>query len=290
MRLRGDVDVLPAYDSKEAETRRHRIGRASMPRRLLGAALLWLSANKHRCFPALGCAALFLGGLRYRQVHYGANPRRFDAVVVPGGGLEPDGRPAPWVQARLDAALAHDKNTDYFLVLSRGTTHKPPPLDERGFPLDESAASGAYLQERGVDASRILLESWSLDTIGNAAFTRLMHADVRRWRRLLVITNAFHAARTREIFEWVFSLPPHSTRKPALLYEVVSEVGIDEAALEGRAGKEQRALELLRSETIPAVPDLVALHGFLFQRHGAYRAAARSAPPAAASRDALATY
>ena len=105
---------------------------------------------------------------------------RHDAVIIPGGGLT-DGRPHPWVLARLDAALLHSADTDFFLVLSRGTTHKAPPLDAGGFPIDESAASAQYLIERGVDSSRVLLESWSLDTIGNAAFARLMHSDPREW-------------------------------------------------------------------------------------------------------------
>ena len=69
-------------------------------------------------------------------------------------------------------------------MLSRGTTHKPPPLDTAGFPIDESMASARYLVERGVAPARVLLESWSLDTIGNAAFARLMHSDVRGWRRI----------------------------------------------------------------------------------------------------------
>ena len=103
--------------------------------------------------------------------------RRYDAVIIPGGGLS-EGKPLAWVAARLDAALLHAEETQYFLVLSRGTTHKPPPLDANGFPVDESAASARYLIERGIAPSRVLLESWSLDTIGNAAFSRLMHAEV----------------------------------------------------------------------------------------------------------------
>ena len=106
---------------------------------------------------------------------------KYDAIIIPGGGLS-EGRPLAWVTARLDAALLHAKDTRYFLVLSRGTTHKQPPLDANGFPVDESAASARYLIERGITPSRVLLESWSLDTIGNAAFSRLMHAEVCKKR------------------------------------------------------------------------------------------------------------
>ena len=211
-----------------------------------------------------------------------STPPRYDCIIIPGGGLDGSRAPAAWVRARLDAALAHDEATDFYLVLSRGTTHKPPPLDEDGFPVDEAAASAAYLVARGVAASRVLLESWSLDTIGNAAFARLMHADPRGWSRLLLITSAFHMPRTRAIFEWVFALPPTlptpvraAARASALQleYEEVTESGLaDDDVLQSRRLKEEQALRVLRESTIPAIRDLRALHDFLFVHHGAYRA------------------
>ena len=58
---------------------------------------------------------------------------KWDAIIVPGGGLEEDGRPYDFVRARLDAALLHDAETEAYIVLSRGTTHKPPPRNaQRG--------------------------------------------------------------------------------------------------------------------------------------------------------------
>ncbi len=246
---------------------------------------------------ALGCAAVLYGLLRTRQHLRGAagpSPR-YDAVVVPGGGLRADGRPTAWVGARLDAALAHEKETSYFLVLSRGTTHKPPPVDARGYAIDEASASGAYLIHGGVAPERVLLESWSLDTIGNAAFARLMHSDARRWRRLHVVTSAFHMARTREIFDWVFGLPPHAARQPQISYEAVDEAGLDPEALAGRIEKERRSLDGFRSNVVPRVADLAALHRFLFTEHDAYRAHARgselgTAAAPTSSHPALGTY
>ena len=207
---------------------------------------------------------------------------RFDAVIVPGGGLA-DGKPAPWVAARLDEAFKYDRRTGSYLVLSRGTTHKPPPLDASGFPIDESAASARYLVEKGVDPSRILLESWSLDTIGNAAFARLMHADLRGWRRILVVTSRLHMPRTKAIFEWVFALPAaaSSHRKAAAtparsvrleFAEVKDADALDARALESRRQKEQDSLRKLKEETMPEILDLARLHSFLFEQHAAYRA------------------
>ncbi|KAL1499530.1 hypothetical protein AB1Y20_011732 [Prymnesium parvum] len=207
-------------------------------------------------------------------------PTRYDAVVVPGGGM--DGiRPLPWVAARLDAALHHEAHARYFVVLSRGTTHKPPPRDAEGFPVDEAAASAAYLLERGVPAPRLLLEAWSLDTIGNAVFTRLMHAEPRGWTELLVITSNIHLPRTRAIFEWVFALPPTRGRRVSIDYEGVAERGLSPEQIASRDLKERQALERLQG-TMARVRDLAELHAFLFQEHSAYAApklATESATP-----------
>ena len=65
-------------------------------------------------------------------------PEHYDAIIIAGGGLEPSGAPLPWVLGRLDAAINRSSEADFFLALSRGTTHEPPPLDANGFPIDEA--------------------------------------------------------------------------------------------------------------------------------------------------------
>jgi len=249
---------------------------------------LTLKRRRRRQLFLVGAAALFMLGAcaflhqvlseHHSQQHHRTTERgvpRFDAIVIPGGGLFED-KPLAWVTARLDAALLHAEETRYFLVLSRGTTHKPPPLDARGFPVDESAASARYLVEHGIAPSRVLLESWSLDTIGNAAFSRLMHAEPRAWRELLVITSSIHLPRTRAIFDWVFSLPPLHTLAPHIAYESVVEQGLSAEQHASRDAKEQQALEHLKAIT-ERVRDLAELHSFLFVEHAAYAAPKQAA-------------
>ena len=210
---------------------------------------------------------------------------KWDAVIVPGGGLEEDGQPYAFVRARLDAALRHDAETEAYLVLSRGTTHKPPPRNERGFPVDESVASAQYLVEHGVEPSRILQDTWSVDTVGNVAFTRLMLIEPRGWRRLLVITSEFHMPRTRALFDWIFGLSPQRGASVELTFETVPERGMDEAAREARAQKEAKALAGLRAGVMASVRDLAGLHRFVFQEHKAYSAASPQQAAAVADAD-----
>ena len=190
----------------------------------------------------------------------------FDAIFIPGGGVRKEGLP-PWVAARLDRAL--ELAGDAFLVpLSAGTPHRPPPLDERGFPITEARAGAEYLVERGADPKRVLIESASYDTIGNAYFSRVMHAIPRQFRRALVITSAFHMARTEAAFRWIYGLPGPGV-PCELAFEAVPDTGIPPDILKTRTEKEATALAALE-ETRRALTSLVDLHLWLFTTHGAY--------------------
>jgi uncharacterized SAM-binding protein YcdF (DUF218 family) len=191
----------------------------------------------------------------------------YDAIVIPGGGVRAGGELPPWVTPRLDRALAVAGQA-YLMPLSAGTPHRPPPLDESGFPWTEARAGAHYLVARGADPARILMEESSYDTIGNAYFSRLLHALPRGFERLLVITSAFHMPRTEAIFRWVYGLAAPGV-PCAVDFESVPDSGIDPAMLAARIEKEQTALQAvatLRSE----IRTLAQMHAWLFTVHGAY--------------------
>src|SRR4051794_19910913 len=111
----------------------------------------------------------------------------YDALLIPGGGVRAGGILPPWAAARFDRVLELAGKA-YLIPLSGGTPHRPPPLDARGFPISEAHAGAAYLMARGIPARRILIEASSLDTIGNAWFSRMLHVIPRGFERLLVVT------------------------------------------------------------------------------------------------------
>lgn len=197
---------------------------------------------------------------------------RYDAVLIPGGGLTKTGGLPAWVTARLDEALKAAGGA-YFIVLSAGTVHKPPPLDAEGFPVFEARAAATYLLAKEVEPGRILLEASSYDTIGNAYFSRVLHVEPRQFRKLLVITSAFHAARTEFIFRWVYGLD-----EPAggfdLTFRPVPNVGMPEAVLRARVEKEGRALEQAKGLE-QGIYTLAQLHEWLFTKHEAYAAGSK---------------
>jgi uncharacterized SAM-binding protein YcdF (DUF218 family) len=212
----------------------------------------------------------------------GSVPGRIEAVVVPGGGVRANGDLPPWVIARFDAAMRIPANLRHCIVaLSAGTFHRPPPRDQNGFPITEARAGAAYLMYSGVNASQILTEDLSLDTIGNAFWLRLLHTEPRRWRRLHIVTNQFHMARTRFIFELVFGLPMHDNEVSwvgwrdnapyEMTFDAVENVGLVDDVLSERERREAASLEALKRGPVSRVRSMQDLHRFLHTKHDAYR-------------------
>jgi hypothetical protein len=189
----------------------------------------------------------------------------YDAAIVLGGGVREGGELPQWVLARFETALELCGQAP-IVCLSAGTVHRPPPLNQEGYPWLESVAGARYLLSRGVPASRIQVEATSWDTIGNAYFAKLLHVDPAGWRRLLIVTSEFHMARSRAIFEWVFGLEP---RRYDLEFVASPDAGIDPVLLERRRAKEAVGLESFL-KTAARIRDLPSLHRWLYSEHEAY--------------------
>jgi hypothetical protein len=191
----------------------------------------------------------------------------YDAILVPGGGVRQGGELPIWVKRRFDKVL-EIYNNEYIITLSAGTLLKPPPLDNRGFPVFESVAGAKYLINNGIPPKHILVETCSYDTIGNAFFARVIHVEPRRFRKLLIITSEFHMPRTDSIFKWIFSLKP-IVDSYELNFLAVSDEGMDEKALSARKMAERVNLAKL-AMTKKRIQTLEELHKWLFTRHDAY--------------------
>ena len=189
----------------------------------------------------------------------------FDAVLIPGGGLTPSGELTPFVRARLDRAATHSAR--FYIPLSAATPHFPPPLDARGYPIFEALPSARHLHRLGIPQQRILAGASSYDTVGDAFFGRIVHAEPRGLRRLLIVNSEFHMPRTEAVFRWVFGAAPD--RGFELSFESTENIGISPAALAARREKERAGLDVVR-ELAARIATLSDLHQWIFTGHGAY--------------------
>lgn len=192
----------------------------------------------------------------------------YDAILIPGGGLQTDGTPHPWVQARLDAAIAASDSAS-LIPLSGGTTHKAPPLHKTGFPVVEAEASALYLKQKGVAPNRIRTECYLLDTVGNAYFSRVLHAQPANFKHILVISSAFHIERCKLLFNWVYGLHSDYNLQCVLAYKSVPNIGISADLLTARQAKEQQAIKSI-TPIMQSITTMAALYTWLYTTHAAY--------------------
>lgn len=191
----------------------------------------------------------------------------YDATLILGGGVRENFQLPIWTQRRLERAIAIG-NCKYFITLSAGTTHRPPPLDKKGFPIFESVAAAKYLIQNDIEPHKILCETSSYDTIGNAYFAKVIHVDPLGLSKLLIITSEFHMARTKAIFEWIFS-SKFSDRAYTLSFEAVSDCDLDRDSIEERHTREKNSLSNFL-KTSKKIDNLTQLHNWLFGEHTAY--------------------
>lgn len=206
----------------------------------------------------------------------------YEAVVVVAGGIEDDGTLPAWVLSRLDLAAAEyfrhaaarpSATPPTYVVLSGSATpHKPPPVARGGFTYHESTAMAEYLMEKhDVPASALLKDAASMDTIGNAYFSLMLHAAPRGWRSVLVVTSAFHMPRTRAAFEWVFGLYDGGSAKTKieLAFAETPNDGLAAEVVAARAEREAASEAALR-ENQARVVSMPAFAEWLYTTHMCY--------------------
>lgn len=112
----------------------------------------------------------------------------FDAIVVLGCRVMQDGRPSPALarRARHAARLWHEGRAP-IVVVTGGVGDHPP---------SEARAAAAVARELGVPEHALVLEERSTSTAENARFAR----ELVDARRVLLVTDGFHALRAARLF------------------------------------------------------------------------------------------
>jgi uncharacterized SAM-binding protein YcdF (DUF218 family) len=176
-----------------------------------------------------------------------------EVIVVLGGGVLPDGMPAPATLARgaaaADLARAHPEAA-IICSGSHGVARKPR--------RSEAASMADVLVAAGIDRGRIFLEDKSRDTIGNAVFVVERYLGAITPRPVYIVTSPFHLERSIETFRLVLG-PAWPIRG------VASAPAPDDAE---RAKHEQRFLQQTREFLAGITPGEVSrMSAKLRERH-----------------------
>ena len=192
--------------------------------------------------------------------------KKYDALIVLSGGIRGESELTPWTKNRVDLAKELDSSSKYVIFATGNTPHVPPLLDSRGFPITEARAMSNYYLKNGGAREKSLLEERSTDTIGNAYFTRVIHTDLIKLKKLGIITSKFHMPRTKEIFRTLFGFQPLPFSYD-LDFLDVENVGIDD--LNVREKKEASSLEnfILNMQNVKS---LAEFHKWINTKHKSY--------------------
>lgn len=118
----------------------------------------------------------------------------YDAIVVAGCRVDPDGRPSLALQRRTrHAAALWDSGVAPRIVFTGGVGDFPP---------SEARAAATYAEGLGVPSTVMFLEDRSTSTEENARFAaELLGADAR----IVVVTDTYHVFRAERVFGRVFA-------------------------------------------------------------------------------------
>lgn len=182
----------------------------------------------------------------------------YEAVLALANGIRPDGHLTDDAQATVDLALDHyhSERTKY-LIMSGEWSYKASFTP----PISEAQAMKDYAVSRGVAAEKVLIETESQDTFGNALFTKMNLLEPLGIGSVLVIAGPNHS---RERLAYIFG----KVLGRAYLFDFVMH-GLDRPY---EAARERESLAKLRDmfDDVPDGDD-AALQKRLRARHPAYK-------------------
>ena len=117
----------------------------------------------------------------------------WDAIVVAGCKVMPDGRPSPALERRVRRAVELWRAGRAPLLVFTGGVGVNPPA--------EAVVSAALARSLGVPESAIVREERSTTTAENARFA----AEAVRARRILVVSDTYHVFRCERLFRRHFA-------------------------------------------------------------------------------------
>lgn len=125
-----------------------------------------------------------------------------DAIIVLANLMDRSGKLNDETTARLTFACDLLKANEAAFLVPCGWAYR----DDCDVCIADAMASFAT-RFLGVSSDRIIAERTSRDTVGDAVFTKRHVVNPRRWMDIVVVTSAYHAERTRQIFSFVYGRP-----------------------------------------------------------------------------------
>lgn len=123
-----------------------------------------------------------------------------DCIIVMGSGVSPEGNLTQIGKSRVQKSVElYNKNIAKRILMTGKYSHNISYIPQK----TEAKAMKEYAIILGVSESHIFTEEHSLDTVGNAYFTK-QFLEKMNWKNILIVTSNFHLARTEYLFKKVY--------------------------------------------------------------------------------------
>lgn len=120
------------------------------------------------------------------------------AIILSHTPFLPDGTLSEQTRERTDHGIALQKREETdFLTLSGGRAQPELPFTHASMMLK-------YVLAQGIVREEIATEEKSLDTVGQALFTKRDIVEPRNIGKLVVVSSAYHMPRVRAIFDTIY--------------------------------------------------------------------------------------
>ncbi|MBU3905253.1 MAG: YdcF family protein [Nanoarchaeota archaeon] len=182
----------------------------------------------------------------------------FDAILVLGELLKPDGSISDNLRKRLDKSVELiNESCSHQIIVSGGYGFLAPYKPS----ITEAKAMKEYLVKiHGAPEDRILMEEESKDTIGNAYFVKSKYLEPNEWNKILIVTSDFHTERVKYVFRKVLG--------PQYLFDIV---GVESDASDKELEMEKKIIGFIKKYLEDVEDgDNEAIKKLLFDRHPAY--------------------
>lgn len=177
-------------------------------------------------------------------------------MIVLGGGVTREGIVASSSSARIEKAVqVYNEGASKNILMSGAYSNKISFTPMK----TEAQAMKDYAVSLGIPEGNIFCEEFSMETVGNAFFSKEVVKE-KGWKTFLVVTSDFHAERTAYIFQKTFGEA----------CEVVSASHVSPEELEVRKQKEQEALAWLKQKLDSAHDGEDAVRILLEKEFGCY--------------------
>lgn len=121
-----------------------------------------------------------------------------DAVVVLANLMDASGNLNDETTSRVVTAISELYKSEAKNLVTCGWAYR----EDSDICVADAMAD--FAERLGVNRSRIIAETNSRDTVGDAVFSKLNVAVPNRWSRIIVVTSDYHTDRTGTVFRFVY--------------------------------------------------------------------------------------